>query len=301
VQSIEIRPFRRSDREQLTALVNAHVGAVVPGVSVSVKVLLSQLEREPEESLVDPWVVARETLVATERDAVVGGAHLLCYRSEERVGEAYRGAAEIRWLVFAPAATAAADALLGASIEVMDAWHASAQWADGSLPALGCYGVPAAWPHVREAYVRAGFAFDGRVEVVLVARVEDLPQVGPPPVDRLTLRREVGRFGTQFTALLEGERVGFLDVDVDQTAGGTRSRLAGWSDVGDLCVVEDHRRRGIGTWLLGHAADWLRLGRVERLVDYAGSEEDGLLAFLDSVGFRELSRTERGWVRRPGR
>ena len=63
--SIQIRPFQRADREQLTALVNAHVGAVVPGVSVSVNTLLSQLEREPDESIVDPWVVERRTLVAS--------------------------------------------------------------------------------------------------------------------------------------------------------------------------------------------------------------------------------------------
>ena len=298
MQSIEIRPFRRSDREQLTALVNTHVGAVVPGVSVSVNVLLSQLEREPEESVVDPWVAERRTLVALERSAVVGGAHLLRYGSGEPVGEAYRDVAELRWLVFTPAAAAAADALLAASLEVMDGWRAAAQWADGALPALGCYGVPAAWPHVREAYVRAGFAFDGRVELVLVARVDELPEPGPAPLERLSVRREVGRFGTQFTGVLDGERVGFVDLDVDQTAGGTRSRLAGWSDVGDLCVAQAYRRRGVGTWLLGHAADWLRLGRVERLVDYAEPGQRDLLAFLEASGFRELSRTERGWARR---
>lgn len=32
---IEIRPFRRSDRDQLTRLVNAHIEAVLPGVTVS--------------------------------------------------------------------------------------------------------------------------------------------------------------------------------------------------------------------------------------------------------------------------
>src|SRR3954471_20687048 len=82
---IAIRPLRRSDREQLTALVNAHVGAVVPGVSVSVNVLLSQLEREPDETIVDPRGVARQPLVAVERDAVVGGAHVLRYGSDARV------------------------------------------------------------------------------------------------------------------------------------------------------------------------------------------------------------------------
>ena len=47
VSSIEIRAFERRDREQLTELVNAHVDAVVPGRSVSVNAVLSQLEREP--------------------------------------------------------------------------------------------------------------------------------------------------------------------------------------------------------------------------------------------------------------
>ncbi|MDQ3531762.1 MAG: N-acetyltransferase, partial [Actinomycetota bacterium] len=31
MSSIEVRPFRRGDREQLAALVNAHAAAVVPG------------------------------------------------------------------------------------------------------------------------------------------------------------------------------------------------------------------------------------------------------------------------------
>jgi hypothetical protein len=195
VQSIQIRPFERSDREQLTALVNTHIGAVVPGVSVSVNVLMSQLEREPAEAIVDPWVVERRTLVAVERDAVVAGAHLLRYGSDEQLGESYRNAAEIRWLVFAPAATEAADALLAASIATLDAWQPSRQYADGSLPALGCYGVPAAWPHLRDAYVRAGFDFVGRVEIILVSQVDDLPELGEPPLLGLTIQREVGQFG----------------------------------------------------------------------------------------------------------
>ena len=59
------------------------------------------------------------------------------------------------------------------------------------------------------------------------------------------------------------------------------------------------RRRGIGTWLVGHAADWLRFARVERLVDYAiVGEGDAHLAFLGGLGWRELTRTRRGWERR---
>jgi hypothetical protein len=43
---IQVRPFSRADRDQLTALVNAHIQAVVPGVSVSVNTVMSQLERD---------------------------------------------------------------------------------------------------------------------------------------------------------------------------------------------------------------------------------------------------------------
>jgi hypothetical protein len=47
VESVVVRRFERGDREQVTALANAHIAAVVPNVSV--QGLLSQLEREPGE------------------------------------------------------------------------------------------------------------------------------------------------------------------------------------------------------------------------------------------------------------
>jgi hypothetical protein len=57
--------------------------------------------------------------------------------------------------------------------------------------------------------------------------------------------------------------------------------------------------------LLGQAAGWLRLARVNRLLDYAwleGTDPGGVSyedyrAFLPAVGFRELTRTQRGWTR----
>ena len=57
--------------------------------------------------------------------------------------------------------------------------------------------------------------------------------------------------------------------------------------------------------LLGQAADWLRLAQVSRLLDYAwlegadptGQRYDDYRAFLPAVGFRELTRTARGWTR----
>jgi hypothetical protein len=67
MSAVQVRPFRRADREQLTALVNAHIQAVVPGVTVSVNTVLSQLERDPGEFIVDPWVAERITCSGPRR------------------------------------------------------------------------------------------------------------------------------------------------------------------------------------------------------------------------------------------
>ncbi|WP_315987362.1 hypothetical protein [Streptomyces sp. uw30] len=100
--ALEVRPFRRADRDQLTELINLHVAAVVPGVSVSVNTVPSALERQPHEFVTDPWVSRRVTLVAEQRDHVVAAAHLLRYRADDGVGATYRGSAEIDWFVFRP-------------------------------------------------------------------------------------------------------------------------------------------------------------------------------------------------------
>jgi GNAT superfamily N-acetyltransferase len=298
VPPIEVRPFNRSDREQLTGLVNAHVGAVVPGVSVSVNAVMSQLEREPGEEIVDPWAVARTTLVAIVDDRVAGAAHVVRYAGDERVSDFYRDTAEIRWLVFRPGDEEPADALLAGCVAAMAAWGAGRMYADGALPAPGVYGVPDVWPHVHGAFERAGFTAGDRVEAVLVADVVDLPRGGPAPVAGLTLRRALGGHATRFSAVLDERVVGIYEVQGDLTVGGTLSRLAGWGDVWELYVDAALRRRGVATWLVGHAADWLRLARVERLLDCAiVGEGDDHLAFLTARGWRELTRTRRGWRR----
>lgn len=61
--------------------------------------------------------------------------------------------------------------------------------------------------------------------------------------------------------------------ETDFTNGGNLSRFAGWVDVGNLCVVGKHRRRGIATWLVANTADRLRIGRVERLLAYASPKQ----------------------------
>lgn len=290
----EIRPFRRPDRDQLTALVNAHVAAVVPGVAVSVNTLLSQLEREPDEALVDPWVVERRTLVAIERDAVVAGAHLLRYGDSGEVGESYRGAGEIRWIVGRPDSPAALDTLIAESCEALDAWDVTRRYADGGLPAPFVYGIPENWPHVRSALERAGFVHEGHVELVLCVPLADLPAPAEPPVADVRLARSVGLAGTRLSAFLGNQEIGMIEVEGYTSVGRNPGTIA-WADIGNLTVHEDHRRRGIATWLVAAAGEWLRLGGFERLVDYVWPEQEEAQAFLASVGFRHLTRTERGW------
>jgi GNAT superfamily N-acetyltransferase len=314
MSDVQVRPFRRADRHQLTQLVNAHAGAVVPGMSVSVNTVLSSLERQPGEFIVDPWVSERVTLVAEQHNRIAAAAHLLRYYPDDRAGESARDAGEIRWLLYWPLApagnpfwpdvTGSAEALIAACADVFDRWGVTRQYADGELPVPGVYGVPEQWPHIAALYRRVGFTHSGHTEVVYLAQVKDLPSADAPPLDGLTVRRSVGINGCRFSAVLGEEVIGYIETEV-LDEGERMSRHGGWADVGNLHVASPYRRRGLGSWLLGQAADWLRLAGVSRLLNYAwleGTDPGGLnyddyRAFLPAVGFRELTRTARGWTR----
>jgi GNAT superfamily N-acetyltransferase len=318
MSSIEVRPFRRSDREQLAELVNAHAAAVVPGLGVSVSTVLGQLERQPEEFIIGPWASERMTLVAEQRQRVVAAAHLLRYAADERVGPAYRNTGMIQWLLFWPEAartgrpywtdgTEAAEKLMAACIGQLERWGVTSQCAEGELPVRGVYGVPEQWPHIRGLYERSGFRCDGQTEIVFVARVQDLLGPPEPPFPGLSIGRSVGINGTRFSVLLGDEVIGYIEVEVFE--GGERvARHGGWADIGNLCVASAHRRRGVATWLLGRTAEWLRLAHVDRLLAYTllegsdptGQEYDEGRAFLQALPFTELTRTMRGWVRDSG-
>jgi len=316
MSAIQVRPFRRSDRDQLTKLVNAHALAVVPGMAVSVSTILSSLERRPGEFIEDPWVSDRATLVAEQQGRVAAAAHLLRYYSDERAGLPARNTGEIRWLLFWPeapagnpfwtSATLAADALIAACINQLGRWHVAEESAGGELPVPGVYGIPEQWRHVSDLYERAGFAHTGHTEVVYLAKVADLPGIVDPPIAGLSVRRSVGINGCRLSAVLDDEMIGYIEVEI-LDEGERLARHGGWADVGNLHVAAQHRRRGVATWLLGQAADWLALANIDRLLNYAwlegtdpgGLSYDAYRAFLSAAGFRELTRTRRGWARIP--
>ena len=112
--------------------------------------------------------------------------------------------------------------------------------------------------------------------------------------------------GTRLSAVLGPETIGYIEVETFDD-GERLPRTTGWADVGSLRVAEPYRRQGVGSWLFGQAADWLRLAHVDRLLDYAylegrdatGQDYDADRAFLQASPFTELTRTMRGWTRAP--
>lgn len=293
---VAIRPFERRDRDRLTALVNLHVAAVIPGVVLSVNAVLGQLEREPDESVVDPWVAERRCLVAERDSEIVAAALLHRFRCTADVGDAYRGTGDIRWLVCKIDATDAGAELLQTALAQMRAWQVTAVGAECAVPALGCYGIPDTLPHLRALLVQAGFGQPTRAELVLAARCDAL--VGHH-LDGASTTRTLGLLGARFTLRREGVDLGFVEVS-EHSADMARSSVAArWADVGNLIFPDREVLPEAMPALLSVAAEWLLLGGVTRLVDYWAEDVDppSYLDQLNRAGFRVLVRNERGFQR----
>ncbi|MER5495320.1 N-acetyltransferase [Streptomyces sp. NPDC002490] len=306
---LNVRTFHREDRDQLTDLVNAHVAAVVPGAGVSVNTVLSSLERQPDEFVLDPWVAERTTLVVEHRHRIVAAAHLLRYRDDLDTGDDYRDTGHVQWSLHLPAdpdqdtpdeGAAAADLLLSACLAQLDRWQVRARHADGQLPSPGVYGVPAPWPHVRAALERAGFVHTGHTEILLLARLVDLPAPrSAVPVPGLTVHRTLGPLGTRLTARVGTEELAHVELDTSLDRPERHARTGGTADLADFALAPDAHPE-LFPWLLGRARAWLELCGTERVTACATPDEEEDLALLGAVGFQELTRTARGWEHRPG-
>lgn len=102
----------------------------------------------------------------------------------------------------------------------------------------------------------------------------------------------MGELGTRYTAHRGGADLGYLEIDTDLAPPERISRLGGWADV---CRTEGEPE--VVRWLFGQVASWLRLGGIDRLLDYLDPGDESLPLLLD-CGFVELTRTERGWEHR---
>jgi hypothetical protein len=292
-----VRPFERRDRDQLTALVNLHVAAVIPGITLSVNAVLGQLEREPQETIVDPWVAERCCLVVERHDGIAAAALLYRFRADEDVSDSYRGTGEIRWLVCSTDAVDEGSRLLEAALERMRAWGVRSVGADCALPALACYGISNTLPHLRSLVLGAGFAEPTRKELVLAARCEALTG---EVVDGLGTSRTLGLLGTRFTVSQNRTELGFIEI-CDQPVEMARSSVAQrWADIGNLVVHDEADAAEVVPTLLSAGAEWMRLGGIERLIAYWAEDVDPAerLAQLELAGFQLLVCNERGFIRR---
>ncbi|MGH9155328.1 MAG: GNAT family N-acetyltransferase [Acidimicrobiales bacterium] len=297
-----VRPFARSDRDQLVSLANHHIATVLPGGSIPASALLSAMERDPGEYIIDPWVVDRHTIVGVARHRLVAAAHLKRYDTDARVSAGYRDSGSIDWLICWPDEIETGRLVLQAALDRLRSWGVARWYADGSLPCLGVYGIPDSWPHVLDLFAEAGFHdADGQVEITLVGDLATVAPPGPAPLDGLAVRRVLGTLGTTFQAMAGDEVVGMFEVEDDYTRGGSVIRLDGWADIGNHRVREDLRGRGIGSWLFRYGCAWLRLGGARRILAYA--IEDANLAAIERYysthGLVRTGRTRRGWARLP--
>lgn len=132
-------------------------------------------------------------------------------------------------------------------------------------------GVPDAWPHVAALLRAGGYGPDpARAERRWAGRLDGVRRPGDPPLAGLTVRRSVADPSTR-----------------------------GWADIWDFEVVEEERGRGIGSWLMSHAGEWLRLGGCGRIaLSVAEADEAaGAGSFYERLGWRPLAAIERGWQR----
>jgi hypothetical protein len=291
-----IRPFERRDRDQLTALANLHVGAVIPGVMLSVNTVLGQLEREPYENMVDPWVAERLCLVAEQESGIVAATLLHRFRTDDDVSAGYRGAGGIRWLLCKVDAEPAGALLLEQALAQMRLWQVTMVGAENDLPAIACYGVPNTLPHIRRLLLDAGFGQPTRAELVLAARCEALTVHRR---DGISVTRTLGLLGARFTLSADDAELGFIEV-CEAPAEMARSSIAArWADIGNLILREGVDPADAMPALLSAAADWLLLGGVTRLVDYWAEDVDSpsYLEHLERAGFHVLVRNERGFTR----
>lgn len=308
MSAISIRPFRRSDRVDVVKVVNAHVGAVVPGWAMSSNHVMRQFEHDDRQLVTEPWVVEREVLVAEHHDGVVGAALLRCYGAGSEVSDDYRNAGEIAWCVFWPQlydvrtfswdeSTVGAP-LVGAAAAWLKARGVGRIMAGGDLPLPVFFGIPSEWPHVRAAYQGAGFELGGAAEEIRYVDLAGIQPPGPAPIEGLELVRSIGRFGTRFSAVLDGEEIGLVELEPELTEGGLLNSLQGWNEFGELEVAPPYRRRGVASWLMRHVIAWARQAGVAHPFTsvWADDRDDAQRAVLDRLGFTRLTMIEKGWL-----
>ena len=299
---VRVQPYEPAYLPGLRALVNHHLSAVVPGWALTDGAVAAHLYSNHGEPVTDPWVIERTTLLATEGWGVIAASHLLRYGDGAEVGERFRGAGEIGWLLSVPESPEAAAAVLSAARDLLASWSVRREEVcSGGLPVPAFGGVPDCWPHVADALKAAGYgAGPEHREALYGGTLAGVPKPAASPLPGVEILRSAGRFGVRFSAVRGGERgeeVGHLECATDLTEGGTLPALRGWAELAELWVREESRDRGVGGWLVEHAVDWLRLAGCNRVVIPVDENDEaaGAGRFYSRFGWEVLAREIRSW------
>lgn len=296
-------PYGPEHLDALRDLINLHVGAALPGWWLPAEVIGAALERNRGQYVIDPWAVDRATFVVGTPYRLASAAHVLRYGADESVGPSYRGSGTIAWAVGMPDKPEALHTVLRAALERLTAWGVPcAHGWDAGLPVGPLAGVPDAWPHVGDALRRAGFRSgeDEPREALFGGRIAGIAPPGAPPLAGLSVRRITGEWcSALFRAELEGAVIGRCEVNADLTRSGERPALRGWAELDEMHVEERWRRRGVGSWLVRHAVEWLRLAGCDRIVLSVAADDEarGAARFYRPFGWDVFVRETRSWRR----
>ncbi len=293
---VQIAPLDRSHMFQVMRLVNSHLNTVVPGWNLTPDYFWEHLKRNPREEVVDPWVVERKSIVGIVRDRVCAAAHLLRYGDDTR----WKGVGDIAWILFWPGEREIGEAVLTECRRQMDAWQVKDEkiWGNGlSVPI--CLGVPEVWPHIIGLMEQFGYSANEEVdESVYGGTLNGISAPGKPPVRGVTIDRDVGRLGTRFVVRLDGRNVGQCECISDLTEGGQLPALMGWAELSEVETSDSMRNKGIGSWVVRHAVEWLRLAKCDRVVLSVAREDEqaGAGRFYNRFGWMPLVR-QKHWGR----
>jgi GNAT superfamily N-acetyltransferase len=209
--------------------------------------------------------------------------------------------ASFEWILAWPNEPAAANSLIAAAHDRLDRWQVRLEGIGIDLPIPVCVGIPDVWPHMSELFEKGGYAPDrDSYEAVYGGSLDHIPPPGHPPIEGLEIKRTMGKFGTRFTALLDGKEVSRCECYADLTQGGRLPALANWSELSEIETADEWRNKGIGAWVVKHAIHWLRLAGCDRCVFSVGPEDEeaGAARFYSRFGWEPFVRERKWWTRR---
>lgn len=111
--------------------------------------------------------------------------------------------------------------------------------------------------------------------------------------------RRLTRWGeTAFCAVFGASEIGHCAFRTDLTDGGQIAPLARWAMLADFDVDAAWRNRGVGTWLLQQAVQWMRLAGCDRVVLGVSEDEEGVRARQPyrRFGWSALAHLEKEWL-----